>query len=164
MSEEFEFTSPHRDATVALGRLLGRMAAPGDWIGLSGELGAGKTTLVQGIAKGAGVPDSVPVTSPTFVIVQQYRGRLPIYHIDLYRLEGGEQLEELGYQELAEGDGICVVEWFDLIPEARPCEGLFVYLELIDEDARKVRIQAEGERAVALLDEVRRQSRELGLV
>ena len=164
MSTVLECASPNRQATVALGRLLGAGACPGDWIGLSGELGAGKTTLVQGIAQGAGVPESVPVTSPTFVMVQQYRGRLPVYHIDLYRLESEEQLEELGYREIAEGDGLCVVEWFDLIPAARPVAGLLIFLQLVDEDKREIRIQAEGERAEALLAGVRRQSRELGLV
>ena len=121
---------------VEYGIRLGREAHPGQVIALTGDLGAGKTTLTKAIARGLGISETV--TSPTFTIVKEYRsGRLPLFHFDVYRIGDVEEMYELGYEEYFFGDGVCVIEWADLIEE------------LIPEDALKISIaygQNEEER------------------
>lgn len=121
-------------ATVAFGKRLGEMAAAGDIIALSGELGSGKTTLTQAIALGLEVPAEQPVTSPTFAILHEYQGRLPLYHLDLYRLGHEEELYELGLEEYLYGEGICVIEWPDRLAGLLPPERLEIALSFADPD------------------------------
>ncbi|MBY0230464.1 MAG: tRNA (adenosine(37)-N6)-threonylcarbamoyltransferase complex ATPase subunit type 1 TsaE, partial [Gemmataceae bacterium] len=104
---------PDLSATHAFGVSLGERLFPGAVLALEGGLGAGKTHLVRGIAEGLGVPDPRVVTSPTFVLLQEYHGRLPLYHFDAYRLPSPEAFLGLGASEYLEGDGACVVEWAD---------------------------------------------------
>ncbi|HUU02906.1 MAG TPA: tRNA (adenosine(37)-N6)-threonylcarbamoyltransferase complex ATPase subunit type 1 TsaE [Myxococcota bacterium] len=143
--------------TRALGRRLGKMSLPGDWIGLTGELGAGKTCLVQGLALGAGVDERVAVTSPTYVIYQSYPGRLPVHHLDLYRLMSSDELAEIGYDELVYGDGVCVVEWFERIAKARPGSGLTVSLEIVDDTSRRLYIEGEDSRGMVLVSKLKEE-------
>ena len=104
---------------VEYGIRLGREAHPGQVIALTGDLGAGKTTLTKAIARGLGISETV--TSPTFTIVKEYRsGRLPLFHFDVYRIGDVEEMYELGYEEYFFGDGVCVIEWADLIEELIP--------------------------------------------
>ena len=109
--------------TVEIGRLLGARARPGDVIALWGGLGAGKTVLARGIARGLGVPEQVPITSPTFTLINEYMGRCPFYHLDLYRLGDPGELETLPWREVLFGAGVAAVEWpermGDLLPEDR---------------------------------------------
>ncbi len=97
--------------TKRLGELLGRRLHPGDVVAVYGKLGAGKTCFAQGIARGLGVGEDVIVTSPSFVIVGEYRGRHPLYHVDLYRLGDPAEIEALGLEEYVCGDGVTVIEW-----------------------------------------------------
>ncbi len=117
------FTLRDLAATSAFGHLLGKLAQPGDVICLDGDLGAGKTALTQEIARGLQVPDSCYVTSPTFSILQEYPGRIPLYHMDFYRLSGEVEVEDLGFEEFFYFSGVTVIEWSaragDLIPESR---------------------------------------------
>lgn len=102
---------------------LGQEAVPGQVIALTGDLGAGKTTLTKAIAQGLGIEETI--TSPTFTIVKEYRsGRLPLFHFDVYRIGDIEEMYELGYEEYFYGDGLCVVEWADLIEELIPEDAL----------------------------------------
>ncbi len=137
--------------TQAIGSWLGELGQAGDWVGLTGELGAGKTCLVQGLALGAGVPDEVPVTSPTYVLQHTYEGRIPVHHLDLYRLKSEDELYELGYQDLIAGDGICAVEWFEQIASAQPDSGLRISLSLIDETSRELSLVGDGKRGRQIL-------------
>ena len=108
--------------TVELGRRLGRLLKRGDVVALVGELGAGKTTLVKGVALGCGVRDASEVTSPTFILMSEHKGRLPFYHFDAYRLHGADELTVLGSHEYFEGTGVCAVvkAWCALpVPEPR---------------------------------------------
>ena len=107
------------EETFQLGEELGRKAVPGQVFTLTGDLGVGKTVLTQGLAKGLGIEE--PVNSPTFTIVQVYEeGRLPFYHFDVYRIGDVEEMEEIGYEDYIYGEGVCLIEWADLIREILP--------------------------------------------
>lgn len=130
-------------AMLALGASVGRAAAAGDVIGLAGPLGAGKTVFVKGLAAGLGVPPETPVTSPTFTLVNEYRGgRHPLYHVDLYRLEREEQLDDIGLDDLyRREDAVVAVEWCDRFPQAAPRAWLEVRIEVVSETARRVTME-----------------------
>ena len=105
--------------TYELGEKIGQMAKPGMGISLTGDLGGGKTVFTQGLAKGLGIEE--PVNSPTFTIVQVYeKGRLPLYHFDVYRIGDIEEMDEIGYEDYFYGEGVCLIEWADLIREILP--------------------------------------------
>ena len=107
------------EETYALGKSLGESAKPGDVICLNGDLGVGKTVFTQGFAAGLGITE--PVNSPTFTIVQQYDdGRLPLYHFDVYRIGDVSEMDEVGYEDFFYGDGVCLIEWSNLIEEILP--------------------------------------------
>ena len=112
-----ETNSP--EETFALGRQIGQQAAAGEVYTLIGDLGVGKTVLTQGVAAGLGVEE--PVSSPTFTIMQIYEeGRLPFYHFDVYRIGDVEEMDEIGYEDYFYGDGVCLIEWANLIEEILP--------------------------------------------
>jgi tRNA threonylcarbamoyladenosine biosynthesis protein TsaE len=136
--------------TRALGRALGAVLEASLAVFLTGELGAGKTCFVQGLAAGLGIPAEEPVTSPTFTLVNSYRGRLVLHHFDLYRLLHPDQVEELGFEEYLLGPGVTVVEWAErLADEAR--EGLYVHLVYAAEQERELTFQARGAAAEVVL-------------
>ena len=139
------------EETHAWGIRLGRLLQPGDFVGLVGDLGAGKTHLVRGVAEGAEVARS-EVASPTFAIVYPYRGRIPLYHADLYRLADYDELYATGFLDLVGGDGALLVEWLDKIPEAAPREFLRLSLREVGEDSRELVAEAWGRRPTELLD------------
>ncbi len=141
------------EQTRALGEALGRLLGPGDFVGLVGELGAGKTALVRGVADGVGI-DRSQVASPTFAIVYPYEGgRLPLYHADLYRLGDYDELYATGFLDLVGGEGAVMVEWIDKIWEAAPDELLLLRLcHGEGDDERTLRAEAYGARYVPLLD------------
>jgi tRNA threonylcarbamoyl adenosine modification protein YjeE len=97
--------------TRMLGFIIGKLAPPGAILALGGELGAGKTTLVQGVARGVGVPDEYYITSPTFTLINEYPGRRVLYHVDLYRIGDPDEAMEIGLEEILEGDGLVAIEW-----------------------------------------------------
>lgn len=115
--------------TQALGRALAKLLQPGDIIAFTGDLGAGKTTLTQGIALGLDI--SAPLTSPTYTIIQEYlEGRLPLFHFDLYRLGGEEELFDLGFEEYFHREGICILEWSEIAGDSLQDLGLLITLDL----------------------------------
>lgn len=113
-----KFESFSAEETHALGKKLGEEAKAGAVFCLSGDLGVGKTVFTKGFAVGLGVTDTV--NSPTFTIVQEYMGRMPFYHFDVYRIEEPEEMEEIGYEDYFYGDGVCMIEWAELIEELIP--------------------------------------------
>ena len=117
-----KFESFSAEETYALGKKLGEEAKPGMIYRMSGDLGVGKTVFTKGFAVGLGVTDTV--NSPTFTIVQEYKGRLPFYHFDVYRIEEPEEMEEIGYEDYFFGDGVCMIEWAELIEELLPKEAV----------------------------------------
>ena len=123
--------------TEALGRTLAAWLQPGDVVALYGGLGAGKTALTRGLARGLGI--QAPVTSPTYTIVNEYEGRMPLFHFDLYRLDGPDDLFDIGWEDYLTRGGVCVVEWSERAAGALQ-ETLTVRLEYQDDDSRQITI------------------------
>jgi tRNA threonylcarbamoyladenosine biosynthesis protein TsaE len=157
----FELRSHGVEGTHALGSLLGRLLEAGDIVLLSGTLGAGKTVFTQGIGAGLGV--AATINSPTFTLLKEYAGRLPLYHFDLYRIEDPEELFALGFEEYFGGEGVAVVEWAERgepagdgaaqsVPAVWPDDVLRVALVASGENERILRVWAAGPRGEALLD------------
>ncbi|MDF1577974.1 MAG: tRNA (adenosine(37)-N6)-threonylcarbamoyltransferase complex ATPase subunit type 1 TsaE [Desulfobulbales bacterium] len=143
--ESLDIELPSLADTGKLGKLLGEIAEPGDVIILSGPLGAGKTAITQFIGAGLEVPADCYVTSPTFSLMHEYRGRLPLYHMDLYRLTTEEEIEELGFLDYIYGDGLTVIEWPARLGSLLPEEHLEIKLEPgRDENTRTARLAAIG--------------------
>ena len=126
MEKVIETYSP--EETLEIGKLLGENAAPGEVYALIGDLGAGKTVFTKGFAQGLGIEE--PVNSPTFTILQIYEeGRIPLYHFDVYRIEEPEEMEEVGFDEYIDGDGVCLIEWAGRIGDLLPTEVIVVRIE-----------------------------------
>jgi len=145
---------PDLDATQAFGRRLGQRLRPGSVVALVGALGAGKTQLARAIAEGLGIADSRVVTSPTFVLVQEYAAQLPIYHFDAYRLKTEAEFADLGAHEYFEGDGVCLVEWADRVAGCLPAEHLRIALSATGENSRRARIEGRGGAYEKLIEEM----------
>ena len=142
--------------TGRLGARLGELLQAGDVLLLEGDLGAGKTVLAQGVALGLGVED--PVTSPTFTLIHEYEGRLPLYHVDLYRLSGAADAAAIGLEEYLYGAGVTVIEWPDRAGELIPREHLSVALRPIAESKRALRLTPYGARYDALVARFKREA------
>src|SRR5947209_2488388 len=126
-------------ATAAIGRELASSLRPGDVVLLFGDLGAGKTAFTRGLAEGLGL-DGGDVSSPTFTIVQEYRGgRLPLFHVDLYRLNDAREIEDLGLDEIA-ADGVLAIEWAEKLPRM-PAGALVVTIDHVDDETRTILIR-----------------------
>lgn len=130
--------------TSRIGQSLGKLLFPGAIIALVGPLGAGKTLFSRGIAEGLELPTPSQVTSPTFVLIQEYAARLPIYHFDVYRLKQMSEFEDLGALEYFAGDGVCLVEWADRIEPLLPTEHLRVEFTLTGPESRTLAIIGKG--------------------
>jgi tRNA threonylcarbamoyladenosine biosynthesis protein TsaE len=128
--------------TKAIGAALAGLLDPGDVVGLAGDLGAGKTRLVQGAAAALGVDD--PVLSPTFMLLREYDGDLPVHHVDAYRLAGPVELEDLGMDEVLAPDAVAFVEWADRVAAALPESWLELVLHIRDDDTREVDVRPHG--------------------
>jgi tRNA threonylcarbamoyladenosine biosynthesis protein TsaE len=138
--------------TIKFGEKLGSLLKMGDIICLNGDLGAGKTTLSKSIGAGLGVKEYI--TSPTFTLINEYEGRLPLYHFDVYRLNSYEELEDLGVEDYFYGDGVCLVEWAEKISEDLPELRLEIYLARGDSDDKRVlKMKAFGNRYKTLTKE-----------
>lgn len=143
-----EFTTLSAEETERVGRLLGPLLAPGDVIALAGDLGAGKTHLVQGVARALGVDE--PVTSPTFNLLLVHPGPLPLYHFDLYRLERETELEDIDFYETLEADGVSMIEWGDRFESALPADTLLVIIHRVSETGRRFELRWGGPRSETL--------------
>ena len=137
--------------TRRLGERLGRAAQAGDVIALVGTLGAGKTCFTQGLALGLGVPSNERVASPTFTIVSEHAGRVPLYHVDLYRLGDESELAEIGLEGYLQGDGVAAVEWMDRFPALAPADHLTVEIAIAGPTRRVLTARSTGPRSEALL-------------
>lgn len=143
------------EQTQLLGSYLGQLAQKADVFLLTGELGTGKTCLVQGIARGLNVKEYA--FSPSFVILRQYHGRLPLYHIDFYRLDQIEEIADLGLEEYFYGDGVCAVEWADKGLHVVPQDNLLISIHYVpvSQTGRSIRLKPQGERYNELIERLK---------
>jgi tRNA threonylcarbamoyladenosine biosynthesis protein TsaE len=139
MSATRTLTSRSPAETQGLGARLGARLEPGAVVACTGELGAGKTCFLQGLARGLGV--TTDVTSPTFVLINQYRGRLPMYHLDAYRTGSLTELMDLGLEEMLDGDGVTVIEWADKLLPLLPSRTIRVHLSGLGDEPREIVIE-----------------------
>lgn len=150
MKKVKSYLTKSAEESQAIGEMLGKHLKAGDVITLEGDLGAGKTTFTKGLAKGLGVRRNV--NSPTFTIIKQYKGRIPLYHMDVYRLENSD--EDIGFSEYFDGDGVAVIEWATFIEAYLPDERLEIKITYIDEWTRTLECTALGPRYINILDEM----------
>ncbi|MCH1627443.1 tRNA (adenosine(37)-N6)-threonylcarbamoyltransferase complex ATPase subunit type 1 TsaE [Fredinandcohnia quinoae] len=148
--KNYELITYSPEETWEISYKLAEQLQPGDVLTLEGDLGAGKTTFTKGLAKGLGITRTV--NSPTFTIIKEYHGRLPLYHMDVYRLENS--CEDLGFDEYFEGEGVTVVEWSHLIEEQLPVNRLVITIQNQGETTRKINVQPIGERYHQLCEEL----------
>jgi tRNA threonylcarbamoyladenosine biosynthesis protein TsaE len=143
------------EQTQLLGRYLGKLARTADVFLLIGELGTGKTCLVQGIARGLDVKEYA--FSPSFVILREYHGRLPLYHIDFYRLNSIEEIADLGLQDYFYGDGVCVIEWAEKGLQAVPHDSLLISIQYVpvSQTARSIHLKPQGKRYNELVERLK---------
>ncbi len=156
--EDLDIVSHSPEQTRRLGAHLGKLLLSGDVVLLEGEFGSGKTTFTQGIARGLGV-DERYVNSPTFMLINEYRGgRIPLYHIDLYRLHGIEQIATLGLEDYLAGHGVAVFEWPEEAAPWLPDEKLVVRFTYLSDTKRTIRFYAHGDRYRTLVEQFRRET------
>ena len=139
MRQTFKTHSPAE--TQTLGERLGKTLKSGDVIALIGDLGTGKTCLTQGIARGIGIAPDEVVSSPSYILINEYDGTIPIYHIDLYRLETAAEIAELGLMEYMDSDGICIIEWAERMEHALPENHIRIDIRWEDENVRHFTVQ-----------------------
>ena len=150
-SASIQITTHSEAETRNLGQLLGNQIDRPIRIALTGDLGSGKTAFVQGLAKGLDVSQQYYVTSPTFTLINEYPGRLPLVHIDLYRLEGVEDFEDIGLDELLHDQAVVAVEWADKLTDDLSGDCLYLRFEIIDDNFRRINIIAIGQNAIDLI-------------
>jgi tRNA threonylcarbamoyladenosine biosynthesis protein TsaE len=138
----FDVVTRAPEETQKVGAALAELLVPGDVVSLTGDLGAGKTCLVQGAARGLGVSDHV--ASPTFVLVREYGGVIPVYHLDVYRLDFLQEVLDLGFEDLLDPSGVMFVEWGDAIQTLLPDSSLEVELKVAEDDSRRLRLRGRG--------------------
>lgn len=139
MSPAKEIITNSTEETLALGEDLGSRARPGDVYALDGDLGAGKTILAKGIARGMGIADEI--TSPTFTLLEVYEHALPLYHFDLYRVENPAELDSLYFEEYWEAEGVSVIEWADRAAGRLPANTVHISMRYIDDTTRRITIE-----------------------
>jgi tRNA threonylcarbamoyladenosine biosynthesis protein TsaE len=155
--QSLTFNSHSPEQTQLLGSYLGKLAQKADVLLLTGELGAGKTCLVQGIARGLDVHEYA--FSPSFVILRQYHGRLPLYHIDLYRLDSLNAIAGLGLEDYFYGDGVCVIEWAEKGQQLLPSDSLLISLKYVGTSptGRSIHLKPQGQRYNQLLNQLKEE-------
>ena len=144
-------TSHSLEETQELGKNIGALFESPTLLALTGELGSGKTAFVQGLASGLEVPQEYYITSPSFTLINEYPGRMRLFHVDLYRLENYTDLEEIGLYEILEGDGVVAVEWAEKLPEDLLSTYIAIGFNIIDDETREINIIAYGHDAVGLI-------------
>lgn len=158
MKTEHHIITHSADETHAVGRAVGKWVEAKTVIALTGDLGAGKTVWVQGLARGLSVPEDDYVTSPTYTLINEYPGRYTLFHIDLYRIDDPADIEELGLMDILYGNGIVAVEWAERLRQYLPSERLDVRLTVLEDAVRKISVSAYGQGAVNLLKKLKKET------
>ncbi len=148
---QWTFLSHSPEETERLGEELAELLQPGDVLALCGELGSGKTCFVRGVARGLGVDEGL-VASPSFTLVNEYPGRMPLYHVDFYRLRGMDDVESIGFREYLASGGAVAVEWADRVREAIPPEALWIHFTFKGDTTREIAMRGEEGRGRAIVE------------
>ena len=151
ISRQFQITTRTPDETQKLGKTIAKWIEHPLVIGLTGDLGSGKTAFVQGLAQGLEVPGEYYITSPTFTLINEYPGRFPLIHIDLYRLEDSSDLEDIGLDERLYDQAVIAIEWAEKVSGGLPAEHLTMTFEITDDDYRRISLIAYGHNVVNLI-------------
>jgi len=154
MQPHLVLSSGSSEQTLYWGKLLGMLLEGGDVVALIGELGTGKTTLAQGIAEGLGVSKECYVMSPTFTIINEYKGRVPVYHLDFFRIDSPSEIENLGLEEYVLGEGVAIIEWAEKIEKFLYKEYLMIMMEYVEYSVRKMSMRGVGRRYGEIIKEV----------
>jgi tRNA threonylcarbamoyladenosine biosynthesis protein TsaE len=139
--------------TIRIGKNIGSLLMPGDVVALVGELGTGKTQFIKGLATGVGVGKPTYISSPSFTLINEYAGKVPFYHIDLFRLKSEKEAEELGLEEYFQGGGITAIEWADKIPSFLPQEMFWIHIRYTGKHTRSIEMVGKGKRYEQLIIE-----------
>lgn len=160
MIRQFSISSRNDDETRLIGKIIGEMAEAGIIIALKGDLGSGKTALIQGLARGLNVPEKIYVTSPSYTLVQEYPGRLPLFHIDLYRLSEMD-FEDIGlYDILDTKSAVVAIEWAERLSPDTFSKCLTLQLEITGDNTRNIVFTADGDQQVQLLTQIEHRLKE----
>jgi tRNA threonylcarbamoyladenosine biosynthesis protein TsaE len=152
--KQIQITTESLEETQLLGQKIGTSISAGTVICLTGDLGSGKTSFVQGLARGLGVPNNYYITSPTYVLINEYPGRYPLFHVDLYRIENPVDFQDIGLYEILHGNGVVAVEWADKLSKDLQCEYLSVHFEILNDESRKLIISAHVPEVSALMERI----------
>ena len=144
--EKVVFQTKSTSETIRIGKSIGSLLMSGDVVALVGELGTGKTQFIKGLATGVGVGKPTYISSPSFTLINEYAGKVPFYHIDLFRLKSEREAEELGLEEYFQGGGITAIEWADKMPSFLPQEMLWIHIRYTGKHTRSFEIIAKGKR------------------
>lgn len=154
--KQIQIITESLEETQLLGRKIGASISAGTVICLTGDLGSGKTSFVQGLAMGLEVSDDYYITSPTYVLINEYPGRYPLFHVDLYRMEDPVDFEDIGLYEILRGKGVVVVEWADKLSKDFLAEYLAIHFEILNDESRKLTISANALEVSALIERIAR--------
>ena len=153
--DKIRLTTQSPEQTRAIGEKIGRRLISKTVLALSGDLGAGKTVFVQGLARGLDVPGSWPITSPTYTLVNAYPGRIPLMHADLYRLSGSADFEDIGGYDLEAENGVLAVEWADRLPAGEIAADMTINIDIINDDRREITLIFSGRASSDLIKQLK---------
>jgi tRNA threonylcarbamoyladenosine biosynthesis protein TsaE len=151
--EKVVFQTKSTSETIRIGKSIGSLLMSGDVVALVGELGTGKTQFIKGLATGVGVGKPTYISSPSFTLINEYAGKVPFYHIDLFRLKSEREAEELGLEEYFKGGGITAIEWADKMPSFLPQEMLWIHMRYTGKQTRSIEMVGKGKRYEQLIIE-----------
>ena len=151
MQESLKITTHSPDRTRFIGEVIGRAIDTKTVIALTGDLGAGKTVFVQGLARGLDVPTDYYITSPTYTLINEYPGRIRLFHVDLYRITSKIELFDIGFEDICDGNGVVVVEWADRLEPGKLSEDMAITINIVDDTTREFHIIFYGRKKTNLL-------------
>jgi len=151
---KYQITTRSVDETQKLGEIIGTAVSVGTVLALTGDLGSGKTAFVQGLARGLEVPDDYYITSPSYTLINEYPGRFPLFHVDLYRITDPVDIEDIGLYEILDDNGVVAIEWADRIEQELLPDSITIHFEITDDDTRKICIYANKVKNIYLLKKI----------
>ncbi len=151
---KYQITTRSVDETQKLGKIIGTAVTGGTVLALTGDLGSGKTAFVQGLARGLEVPDDYYITSPSYTLINEYPGRHPLFHVDLYRISDPVDMEDIGLYEILHNRGVVAIEWADRIEQKLLPDSINIHFELTGEKSRKISITAHDVKNAHLLKNI----------